>query len=1324
MAKSSCLWYPEINGKPSKLYKDLLEKRKLSRPLANLIYSTYIASNAADAMDKVKDAKGNPKYKRNAQGENNVSDVMEFLDVYKMLNEYSSLSSEEQSWGFVDSNGQRVDFTDGKEALEKADKFNDAHTGLVATVRKHGNIFNIDVFEKNAATHNHGTAIKDRLKVWDVEKQAFAAVGIDLEGMPQEVKAVINPTTADLVTYLKNMQMLGIQNLYKTDALLLFNMDANSQEVRRLIQSFGSIDAAAEAMGNINHGIGNYTQGQKTLLARAVRKCKEYRGIDLDALKAQVEQTSKDIIENSPEQPIEETLKKLNKKYKINLNEIHRIGKDINTLSEAATDAAYTLKRQIRQLEKQIGNNAEGKRLERILNQLMSELANKKYYSGILNFLKEAQSNVAQIESMLSNIQQNGTELEKAFAAARTIQDIRQLRMQYYPLVSALSNERLVIDEAIGQEDISNIRQTAMSIKKVFDKYFREKPNDPRGLIDTLERRTMISILTEIIGPTDPSGQIISNLVDMAAADSSIIDYLYSIGRASNPIIAAMGSIIRNAQGSRDGILNDISLRIRRATDRLYKSGKDSSYIYEDSGHIISDIDWGLYKAARKAHIKSLYKQGLRGFDLKEAIEDWEDVNTEDRVVDSKNGRTERVPNSTYRQDNGMVWDSQNNIMVFTPKSDLTKAQQDYYNTMMQLKGEIGSLLPAYAQHQYLPPQLRRNTFDALGQAKNVADVAKALKNKMQDFTKIREDDDNYNMNGIIDGDEYVVTNGAFDNTELRQIPIFYVNQVEQRELLKNFSTGLQALAGTAVNYDAMNNVAQVVEFIGDYTKGQSPRSKEQKADVIENKVIRVFKPLLKWGKNTNTDGLIDGYISQHIYGQKLDPEQIGYKHAKLVSNLIGYTSFKGLATNVKGALSNYLVGEFQMLIEAGAGEFYGLSDYAWAHKKLFGGSGVGGEIAELLTNNMSHKATLFRELFDPLQENFSDKSHTKYYKSMFRQLISHDCSFLGYAAGEYLIHYVNMYAILHKQKVKLNGKTISLYDAFETTKVEDGNSELKLKDGVTQLDGSKVTDEYLNEIKGKIKYANQTTHGSMNEEDKGLIHQKLWGRAIMNFRQWMVEHYSRRFRTRHFDASLGMDREGYWISFYHYLFNEDTKDTWKEGKKLSAIGMFVKDYITFMFRAQSQWHNLDEMQRHNVKRVHTEMMMYFALLGLSFALGEPDKHKKEFWRRWWIYQVKRMILDTEASMPNPHMISSGLTILQSPIAGVNTLNSLLYSWYGITNGDINTKIKSGPHKGENKYWRNFRKYNMPFFKDWEQMQRMSEDESIFQVFKDTPSNN
>lgn len=1292
MAKS-CVLYPEANGKPSKLYKDLLEKNKLGRPLVNMVYASYIASNAADAMD-------NAGYQRNTQGEHNAADVMKFLDIYTMLNEMASLSSEELSWGITDNNGQRIDFTDGKQALEKADAFNDAHTGLIATVVQHGGIYNIIAAEKNSRTHTYGMGVKEKLKIWDVEKQAFAAVGIDIENMPQELKSTFTPTNIGLVQHLQNLQRVQMGNLYKKDALLLFNMDASSPQVQRLVGSFGSIDAAAEAVNNINHGIGSYTTGQKTLLVRAVAHCKQYQGIDLDALKAQVDQMSQQVISSSPEEAIKNTLHQLNKKYKIDINEIHRIGNKINTLSEAAADAAVTLQRQIRQLEQQIGNNAEGKRLEGVLNQLMAELANKRYYSGVLNFLSEAQSQISEIDNMLNNIPQTGTELEKAFETARILQNIKSLREQYYPLVSALADEHLTIDESINQSDVDNIRQSATQLKEFFDKKER--------VLDNLTESTMINLVSQIIGNTAPNGQAVINTVRMAAADSSIMDYLYSAGRASNPIIAAMGTIIRNAQDERDGMINSVSLRIRRATNKLYKSGSDSSFMYEDDGHIISDIDWGMYKAARSAHIKDLYKQGLKGFDLKQAIEDWEDANTEDRVVDNTNGRTERVPDWQYRK-------------AFP---SLTQAQQEYYDEMMQLKGEIGSLLPAYAQKQYLPPQLRRNMLDALGQAKDIGDVAKAVRNKFENLWKIREDDTNYNMNGIIDGDEYMITEGAFDNTPLRQIPIFFVNKVEQDELLKNFSTGIEALAGTAINYDAMNSVAQVVEFIGDFTKGQVARDKDPKADVIENKQIRIFKDLFKWGKNTNTAGLIDGYIAQHIYGQRLDPEQAGYKWAKLVTNIIAYTSFKGLSTNLKGAMSNYLVGEFQMLIEAGAGEFYGLKDYVWAHSKLFGGSGVGGEIAELLTNNVNHKAVLFREMFDPINENFSDKSHTKYYKSMFRQLVSHDCSFIGYTSGEYLIHYVNMYAILHNQKVlDTNGKRISLYDAFEKANKQDGNSELRLKAGVTQLDGSAVTPEFIESVRRKIRYANQTTHGSMNTEDKGLIHQKLWGRAVMNFRQWMVEHYSRRFRKRHFDASLGMDREGYWQSFYQYMFNEDTKDEWKEGSKINAVGMFMKDYLTFMFRAQSQWHNLDEMQRYNVKRVHTEMMMYFALLGLSFALGEPDKHKKEFWRRWWIYQVKRMLLDTEASMPHPKAISSGLTILQSPMAGVNTVNSLMYSFYGLTNGDINTNIKSGDHKGENKYWRNMLKYNFPFFKDWEQMQKMSEDESIFQVFKDTPSN-
>jgi hypothetical protein len=68
-----------------------------------------------------------------------------------------------------------------------------------------------------------------------------------------------------------------------------------------------------------------------------------------------------------------------------------------------------------------------------------------------------------------------------------------------------------------------------------------------------------------------------------------------------------------------------------------------------DGQYIISDINWEKYKEAKKEARRSLYKQGLRGLTLEEALEKWEERNTEERIVDFTNGRTERVPNSNYR---------------------------------------------------------------------------------------------------------------------------------------------------------------------------------------------------------------------------------------------------------------------------------------------------------------------------------------------------------------------------------------------------------------------------------------------------------------------------------------------------------------------------------------------------------------------------------------------------------------------------------------------------------------------------------------------------
>lgn len=1296
----SCILQPEApNGEPSRLYGQLLKKLQ-NRPITNYIYAAYITSNMEEAMSKQPN-----KYTKNRQDQYDAIDVLDFIDFKTMLKDMTDVSIIGKQVGAIDDNNAPISYSNAEELLKKADDINTHYKGIVAMVQQYNNdsAFTLHLAEKNSTTHVYIEDVKTKLLAWNELKNAFESAGIDINNLPKDVSKYINPIKSeDIVQHLLNLKSQPFGHFTREEALLVFSLNPESPFTKRVANVYnGDLNAAATDIEKWNQ-LNIYPNQNLELLQKAIENGKQFKDIDLDYLKTSVANHLKSFYENSSEHKIKKEIADLNKKYHIENKEIHRTSSRIKSFEDAISEAAILLQRKIKILKQQ-GRDEESRPLEGNLDALTSALVNQKYCWGVMKFLEEANANVYQIDNLLKVMPTSGSELDKAMTYTHSLEAARSLIDQYLPIVEALANPAISIDETISKEDITNIRETANTIAE----YLRSKSK----VLESLTEDTMIKLMTETIGPETAKGISVANAIRMAATDSTKFDYLYSMGRASNPIVASIGSIIRNAQLSRNEPMNEISLRIRRATNKLYKSGiRNTRFMYEDEGHIASNIDWNKYEKEKSKAIKNFKKMHLKGFDLKQAIRKWIFENTEDFEVDTLNHRKERIPNSNYRK----IEDFQRNW---------TDSQKEYYATMMQIKGEIGSMLPAYAQHQFLPPQIRRNFIDALSEAKSISDVIKAFKNKISNFWKIREDDEAYGSNGIIiDGEDKSIAEGDYHNNILRQIPIFYVNPVEQGELLRDFSSGITALAGTAVNYVAMNDIVDTVQFMTNFVLHQDPKDAKSRAEMLRNKNVTVFKDLWQRSINTNTHNIVQGAVSQQLYGEKIDPTE-NKVWSKIFRNIMNYTSFKGLATNFKGMVANALMGEFQMMIEAGAGEFYNFKDYIWANAKLFGKGGMGGDVMELLSNNMTHKSSLLREMFDPLQENFESKKHHRYHASMFRQMLSKDCSFIGYSAGEFFIHYINMYSILHHKKVKLNNKTISLFDAFEVTNEENDNAELVLKQGVTDLNGNPITKDYIDRVKREVIYANETTHGAMNQEDKGILHQRWWGRGIMNFRQWMVEHYSRRFRAEHWDPILQENREGYWYTLRKALFNEDFKDDWKGGHKKDALVMFIKDLYTFTLRSSAQWHNLTEQQKYNIKRVRAEMIVYLSLIGLNFVLGEPDEYKKEWARRFWMYQTKRAILDTEASMPHPKALTNALTILNSPMASLNTCNTLLYLIYGLFNGDMTDTIKTGDHKGEIKYWRNIKKYALPFFKDYEQMQKIGEDESIFKVFESTPSN-
>jgi len=94
---------------------------------------------------------------------------------------------------------------------------------------------------------------------------------------------------------------------------------------------------------------------------------------------------------------------------------------------------------------------------------------------------------------------------------------------------------------------------------------------------------------------------------------------------------------------------------------------------------------------------------------------------------------------------------------------------------------------------------------------------------------------------------------------------------------------------------------------------------------------------------------------------------------------------------------------------------------------------------------------------------------------------------------------------------------------------------------------------------------------------------------------------------------------------------------------------------------------------------------------------------------------MKRLILDELGSYPTG-IPNEGLTILNSPIPGLNTINGLLYPIRGLLNGDITKEIQRGPYKGWNKYLRNVYKYTIPFVYKIDNTIRM--DENLFTIFE------
>lgn len=1280
----SCELYPKVaDGSDSVLYKELLKKTN-NRPLTNLIYASYLIEEVAAQMDAI-------GKRRNKQGQHNAEDVYRWFKVSEMTAEAIDINSISVRIGAKNSSNEYIVYQNSEEALEKVVNFNNEseNKGVVAYVIKGDNGYIIIVEPKNANNQIKAAKSLENYEALQKTKELLNGAGYSLDDISNnpELNSLID--LSNIKTLFASMSRVkNTANRYLSiqDIELLLTTHKNDPRIQRLFNKLGvsDIHSLAEKIYE-SYSTTEATISRETavLIGGFLDESKKFSSLDLPKAIEELNAFYTDFQNTNYEYSVQKVIDDLNSKYHINKETLELSVSSINNITEVLGEVILRLSRQIKELERKKKDTEDVYNLSEQLRELNDAFESKQYYYGCLVYLSEAMASIDTLKSLREKYMalSGGADLESGPKQAEIIMEMKSIIESNKVILQTLAyREDILIEAGMAREEIATIKSKAERILQFYTEKIEASLNNDATSV-------MLRIATPIFGSEGINGVSVANIVQGVSKDASVFDWLYCASKLTDPLSTATGTIIRNAQDSRDIALNKVRVRIQRATYKLKKAGySDTSFMYGEDGYIISDIDWESYWKARGRYKHELLKAGVKGLELKDALEQWEYDNLEDRVVDSKSGRTEKVPNHKYRKEFPI----------------LTEAQKEYYDALMQIKGEMGTLLPEVAQKQYVPPQIRK---DFLDRAKGgFPNIWKAVKMAIKGLYTIFEDDSDFVKSGvIIDNEELGIATGDISGKVKKEIPIRYLNRIkDQNDLLKDFSGAIQMFAGTAINYSAMSEIASTVEFMYDFIKSKKTSATDGDVDLAEAASTgntTIIKRLIE-ERGLDTAGILREQIDSQVYGIKSANQG---KWAQITKKFLTYSSIKALAVNVKGALSNLFVGELNALIEAGAGEYFTVLDYLWAKKHLFGDVTIGnyGRAKDLLTNTTNSFDVLLANQFDAQPGRFDSNSRERYYSTLFRKVLGEMSTMPGYAIGEWGLAQTTMYAILHKEKALLNGKEVSLFEVFDSTKKEDGVSELVVKDGATDLDGNPITLEgkYLDSIRKRIRVANESMHGAMSEESRGIIHRHIAGKLIMHFRQWMVEFYRKRFGGVYFDGSTKQERVGYYREMYYII-----KDMFKMG--------FIEG-----IRANNKENN--PRAYYNARRFATEMFITFlALPLLSLALGDPEDHDDEWMYKMGIYLTRKSLLDMKAG--NPIGMIMGRTVqkmINTPIPSMSTLDDTLYPITGILNGDIFTEYEksgNGYKKGDNMYLTKLPRKCIPFYKQIEETIQFGEENEVF----------
>jgi len=469
-------------------------------------------------------------------------------------------------------------------------------------------------------------------------------------------------------------------------------------------------------------------------------------------------------------------------------------------------------------------------------------------------------------------------------------------------------------------------------------------------------------------------------------------------------------------------------------------------------------------------------------------------------------------------------------------------------------------------------------------------------------------------------------------------VPIYYTDELSSNLKSTDLGKVLSLFGNMAINYKHMKEI-----------EGSSLLLREGLKDSKELVVIdgKVEEKIM----SADTIELMNEYINYYVYGIKINTKDKTFEvndktisFNKTFNTLLKNNSVVSLALNTISAGANLAGGFANAVMIAARNRFFNRKQLLKATSLL--GSGP----------QVNPKAYSLIDYFDIMQEDKVYREANNLSVSKVTSLFTLDKLYALQRGGDWVIQNSILLAMIQSHTIE-NGKIVSLKGKPEGTKslldlTEIKDDKLNLKDLITE-------EEYL-KFRNKTQRLVETALGMSTRDNITRYKMSIWGKALMQFRNWIPKMAEERFGDIAFDESLEIYTKGKYMTFLQNLGTSNFLPLISD--LITGLGTNTKERAKELYKKEIiknptlkiTEEEFIELHLENIKAMMEELRMLLVTIATMAAItySFDDDEKKSV-------QAKKVLELTERSFNELSFFllpSSFTEIAKSPLPVMRTI--------------------------------------------------------------------